>query len=205
MSANTTAAWESDPFWKEVVNVMTGGKKLRGDAYLQRLTSADLESLQLCLLLPASLEEQQKRAPKWRGGQRDGELPGIKLLSELGQAIRQVEMLRGLERQQMVEAAAKDRCGQLGLNSALTNAVVTIVGEEALRQSAQGVVDKFAVKAATVLMKREDQRFEQEKFKESLRDKLQAGLDAVAEAFKGNAEAMKLYQQARAMISRETK
>jgi DNA-binding phage protein len=42
------------------------------------------------------------------------------------------------------------------------------------------------------------------KFKESFRDKLQAGLDAVAEAFKGNTEAMSLYQQARQMISRET-
>jgi hypothetical protein len=42
------------------------------------------------------------------------------------------------------------------------------------------------------------------KFKESLRSKLEAGLDELAESFKGNAEALKLYQQARAMISRET-
>jgi hypothetical protein len=43
------------------------------------------------------------------------------------------------------------------------------------------------------------------KFKDSLRDKLQAGLEEIATAFKGNPEAMKLYQQARAMISRATK
>lgn len=43
------------------------------------------------------------------------------------------------------------------------------------------------------------------KFKESLRDKLQAGLDAVAEAFKTNPEAMNFYQRARSMIARETK
>ena len=46
---------------------------------------------------------------------------------------------------------------------------------------------------------------EQAKFKESLRSKLRLGLDAVAEAFRENPQAMTLYKQARAMIEAETK
>jgi hypothetical protein len=206
MSAKiNTAAWDSDPFWKEVVNVITGGRKLRADSYLQRLTAEELEQLQLCLSLPASLEEQQKRAPKVRGGSRDGEAPGIKLLSELGQAIRQTEMLRGLERQQVIELAAKERCGQLGLNSSLTNAVVTILGEEALRQSALGVVDKFSLKAAAVLIKREEQQFEQEKYKESMRTKLESGLAELAQHIKGDPKARAAYDAFKATIAASTK
>jgi hypothetical protein len=46
---------------------------------------------------------------------------------------------------------------------------------------------------------------EQSKFKESLRSKLRLGLDAVAEAFRENPQAMMLYEQARALIDTETK
>lgn len=45
---------------------------------------------------------------------------------------------------------------------------------------------------------------ERDRFRESIRSKLQAGLDALAEAFKSSPQAMKLYQQARAMIEEAT-
>jgi hypothetical protein len=54
-------------------------------------------------------------------------------------------------------------------------------------------------------LKDREQTFEEAKFKESLKSKLQAGLDAVAEAFKSNPEAMQFYTRARSMIEREMK
>jgi hypothetical protein len=53
-------------------------------------------------------------------------------------------------------------------------------------------------------LKKEQLAFDQARFKEGLRTKLQAGLDAVAEAFKDNVPAMELYRQARAMVNKET-
>jgi hypothetical protein len=56
---------------------------------------------------------------------------------------------------------------------------------------------------ATDLKESREQR-DWEKYQQGLKSKLQAGLDAVAEAFKGNARAMEFYQQARKMIAKET-
>ena len=156
MSATTPAAWESDPFWKEVVGVMCAGKKLRADAYLQRLSPEDLDQLRLVLSSSGTLQEQIQAAPKWRGGAKDGELPGINTLSNIGSAVRQMTMLQGLERRQLVDAATRQRCQGLGLNSQMTDAVLQVVGEEVMVQSARGVVGDFALKAAGALMKRSE-------------------------------------------------
>jgi hypothetical protein len=53
-------------------------------------------------------------------------------------------------------------------------------------------------------LKREQLELDQAKFKETLRGKLQLGLDALAEAFQGNPRAMELYQEARELIAKET-
>jgi DNA-binding phage protein len=85
-----------------------------------------------------------------------------------------------------------------------------------MQLSVQGATDPEKLKAANFLMgnvldflkiqeKAKDRAFNETKFKESLKTKLQSGLDAVAEAFKGNAEAINFYQRARSMIERETK
>lgn len=137
--------------------VLTGGKKLRSEHYLDKLPAEALEQLRLALSCSGTFAEQQKLCPPRQGGDRDGGLPGITTLGEIAQAMRQVTVLRELERRGLVEAAAKRRCGELGFNSQLTNAVVSIVGEEALKEHAAGVVDKFALKAANVLIKREGQ------------------------------------------------
>lgn len=63
---------------------------------------------------------------------------------------------------------------------------------------------KLGLATAKVNLKEKDQAFEETKFKEALRTKLQAGLDVVAEAFKKNPAAMKFYQEARELILRET-
>jgi len=55
--------------------------------------------------------------------------------------------------------------------------------------------------AQALALKREQLTLEQAKFKESLRTKLETGLDAVAEAFMGNAEAMGLFQEARKLLA----
>jgi hypothetical protein len=93
-------------------------------------------------------------------------------------------------------------------------AVIGMIGQIAFDEAtADETLDVEALTDLTKLLiaaRKEDTsaqalEFDREKFKESLRTKLEAGLDAVAAAFKGNTEAMKLYQQARAMISRETR
>ena len=168
-------AWESDPFWKEVVTVLTGGKKLRSEHYLEKLSAEDLESLRLALSCSGTLAEQQKLCPPRRGGATDGAPPTISLLSEIGAAVRQVNVLRELQVQSAVEAAARGRCQELGLDPTLTNAVVRIVGEEALDQKVKHSVGNFAISAANVLLNAEAMRTKgkQEEVKIQLRkDKL---------------------------------
>ncbi len=53
-------------------------------------------------------------------------------------------------------------------------------------------------------LKKEQLAFDRDRFKEALRTKLQSGLDAVADAFRGNTQAMDLYRQARALVDKET-
>lgn len=174
MSANpSTAAWEADPFWKDVVNILTGGKKLRSDAYLYRLTAEDLDSLRLVLFSSLPLEEQVKAAPKWRGGLKDGEPPSMALLSGLGSAIREANLMQSLERQQMLAANAKARCGSLGLDATMTDAVLTVLAEEALKRQMAGSADSFLPNAANALLTREGMKAkaELEKAKLALRER----------------------------------
>ncbi len=53
-------------------------------------------------------------------------------------------------------------------------------------------------------LQREQFDFAVAKYKETLRSKLRAGLEVLAQAFKQNPEAMKFYEQARALILKET-
>lgn len=154
----TSAAWENDSFWREVVAVLTSGKKLRGEHYLQQLSPEELEQLRSALSFAGTLKEQQQLCPRRRGGPTDGAFPNLDLLSQLSQAIRQVQTLRALSRQDLIAAATKDRCGELGLDPRLTNAVVRVVGEEALRQQAENAVGPFAISAAQVLLMAEGMR-----------------------------------------------
>jgi len=154
----TIAAWEEDSFWREVVAVLTGGKKLRGEHYLQNLSGEELEQLRSALSAPGTLSDQQKLCPARRGGKTDGELPPTSLLSPISQAVREVTTLRALQRQDIIGKATKDRCGELGIDPSLVNAVVRIVGEEALRQQAVNQVGPFAISAANVLLLAEGSR-----------------------------------------------
>jgi hypothetical protein len=117
-----------------------------------------LESLRSALSFAGTLQKQQELCPVRQGGVTDGSLPNIALLSEISQAIRQVITLRALQRQDLIGAATKDRCGELGLDPQLTNAVVRMVGEEALRQQAENQVGFFALSAANVLLTAEGMR-----------------------------------------------
>ena len=155
-TAPTPRAWEQDEFWHEAVNILTGGKKLRSEHYLDKLTASELGQLLVALSSSGTFAEQQPLCPLRRGGARDGEPPSIKTLCEISQALRQVWMLNGLERNRLVTAAAQKRCATLGLDAQLTDAVCQVVGEEALVQAAQNRVGDFSVKAAVVLMARQE-------------------------------------------------
>jgi len=151
-------AWAADKYWSEVVAVLTGGKKLRPEHYLDKLSSEDLEKLRAALGCSGSLSEQRLLCPLRRGGATDGEPPSISLLSEISQAMREVNVLREMSTQRLAEAAAKGRCAELGLDPTLTNAVVRIVGEEALDQKVKQQVGPFAISAANVLLMAEGMR-----------------------------------------------
>ncbi len=223
MSAQPTPkAWEADEFWSEVVNTITGGKRLRPDHYLDSLDASELESLRLALSASGTLAEQRVLCPPRRGGSLDGELPSVRCLSELQQAMRQTWMLRRLERQSLIESAAKKRCGELGLDSRLTDAVCTVVGEEALAQAAQNQVGEFTVKAAQVLLSRQDGQLkamaekrkvregqlkqealelEKQKYRDSVTSALDKVMDAFAEELKGNPTALALHSKYRAELA----
>jgi hypothetical protein len=69
---------------------------------------------------------------------------------------------------------------------------------------ALGYLMKPVLEFAKLQEKRAARELDETKWKESLRKKLESGLDAVADAFKANSQAMELYQQAREMISQNT-
>jgi len=82
----------------------------------------------------------------------------------------------------------------------------TVAGFFTMQTMARRDVNGFASMARIDLqsercrLKKQKLELEKKKFEESSRLKLETGLDAIAEAFKKNPEAMKLYQQAREMI-----
>ena len=157
-SPTKSAAWEEDSFWREVVNVLTGGKKLRGEHYLQNLSGDSLEQLRSALSAPGTLADQQKLCPARVGGRTDGELPPLSLLSEISQAVRQVISLRTLKIDDAISETVKARSKELGLDPEVTNAVLRTVGEETLRQRANNLVGPFAISAAQVLLMAEGSR-----------------------------------------------
>ena len=59
---------------------------------------------------------------------------------------------------------------------------------------------RLRVQAERCRIRERKLELEQLKFEESMRRKVDAGLDALAKAFKKNPEAMKLYQQARELL-----
>ena len=172
----TPRAWEDDPFWKEVVNVLTGGRKLRPEHYLDKLSAEDLEQLRSALSFSGTFAEQQKLCPPRRGGPSDGSLPDITMLSDIATAIRQVNVLRELNAQRLIEKAATARCNELGLDQSLTNAVVRVVGEEALDHKVKNKLGNFAISAANVLLMAEGMRTKgkQEEIKIELRQRAEA-------------------------------
>ena len=151
-------AYLADKFWTEVVAVLSPGKELRPEHYLVRLSAEDLQKLRAALACSGSYAERRLLCPPRTGGATDGELPPVSLLCEINQAIRQANVLREMQTQALAEAAAKGRCKELGLDPALTNAVVRIVGEEALDQKAKEQVGDFAISAAQVLLMAEGMR-----------------------------------------------
>lgn len=62
----------------------------------------------------------------------------------------------------------------------------------------------FGLRVIGIDLKDERASFDKQKYANALKSKLQLALDELAAAFKKSPEAMKLYQQARSMIERET-
>ncbi len=184
----TPRAWQTDPWWSEVVNILTAGKKLRPDHYLEGLNAEELDQLRAALSTSGSYAQQRLLCPKRRGGQTDGALPNLSTLSEIAQA-----MLR--ESQQMIAAATKTRCSARGLSADLTDAVLHAVAEEALKQRAGGVVEKFALSAASLLIKREKQS-------DARKTDQQRALEFCLDEAKGNPEVQELFKSAFAALKK---
>lgn len=191
----TPRAWQSDPYWSEVAGVLANGKKLRPDHYLEGLNAEELDQLRGALSSSGSYAEQRLLCPKRRGGPTDGALPNISTLSEIAQAMRQVAELQVLESQQMISLATQKRCEQLGLNPSVTNAVVQVLGEEVLRKRAAGVVDKFSLSAASLLIKREKQT-------DAKKSDQQRALEFCLDEAKGHPEVQELFKSAFAALKK---
>lgn len=104
------------------------------------------------------------------------------------------------ERQQIEEAQLRERHPDWDAEKLRTE----VIAASYRRVLATGDFE-LGLKAVSVDQKERSQAFEETKFKEALKSKLESGLDALAEAVKHNAEAMKLYAQIRELIARETK
>lgn len=191
----TPPAWQTDDYWKEVVAVITSGKKLRPEHYLHNLTAEELDVLRGVLSSSGSFAELRLLCPKRRGGATDGSPPNISMLSEIAEAMRQVDELRRLELQNIVEERAKSRAGALGLNEQMTKAVLRIVGEEALKQRAAGVVGKFSLSAASLLLKG-DKQFDAKKTDQ------QRALEFCLEEAKGFPDVQELFKAASAALKK---
>ena len=141
-----------------MVHNLTGGKKLRPDHYLDKLSAEDLQQLKFALSCSGSYAEQRLLCPKRQGGSLDGELPTERTIGEIAQAMRLTDVFRGLERQKLLETSAKERFNELGMDPKVTNAVLRIIGEEVLAQEAKQQVGQFAIQAGSILVSAEASR-----------------------------------------------
>jgi hypothetical protein len=190
----TPPAWQADDYWKEVVAVITCGKKLRPEHYLHNLTSEELDDLRGVLSLSGSFVELRLRCPKRRGGSTDGSPPNIGMLSEIAQAMRQVDELRQMECQNLLQERAESRASALGYNAQMTKTLLHIVAEETLKQRAAGTAGKYAYAAASLHLKAEKQfdskKTDQQRALDYCLDEAQ-GFPEVQELFKAAFAALK--------------
>ena len=187
----------TDPFWSSVLKSLGGGK-LRGDSYLAAIAEQGaeaLEKLRLALRL-RTLEESAAVAPVWPDGEFAGKPPSIGIMSKLHAAARQANALAKLDANALLVEAVQAESKRLGLgfNETELDQLCSIVTKEQIARSSVG--EEIDSRTLTALIKRSSQHLDREKFEVALKSKIKAGLDAVAEAFKGSPEAMELYQSA---------
>jgi hypothetical protein len=193
--STSSPAWQEDEYWKEVVSVITAGKKLRPEHYLQNLTADELEELRGVLSRSGSFADLRTLCPKRRGGGTDGSLPPISLLSELAQAMRQVDELRQMECQNLLEERAQSRATALGYSAQMTKTLLHIVAEETLKQRAAGIAGKYAYAAASLHLKA-DKQFEAKKTDQ------QRALEFCLEEAKGFPEVQEQFKAAFAALKK---
>jgi len=151
-------AWEGNAFWRAVVPVLTGGKRLRSSHYLEGLTAPELEQLRRALASAGSMLARQQLCPRRRGGDYDGELPDLTTLTRLTDAIR----LATAPRDDQPPGVAPD----------VTNRVLNILAQRVIDPKAEPPPGIVAVATGNLLIRSEDARA-----KIKLREQAEARLD----------------------------
>lgn len=194
--------WQADEYWNDVVAVMSNGKRVRKDAYLDMLDQAGLDALRCALALPG-LEAAAAAAPPWPAGKWTGRQPSTQLLSEIGEACRQVDCLLRMKANDVLNMAAKKEAKRLGLRftDQEMDELMAIYRQQQMARMNSGL--EVSPQAIGALLKRADQNFDRLKFQRALQTKMEAGLDEIAAAFQANPRALELYRQARALIAQE--
>ncbi len=184
---------------------------LRSDSYEQQLAKSSLEDLDnfysLIFAPGISLELKAQACPVWPPGTKyAGAKPSQAILSEVAtrwNSERTLDVVAEVGKMMEQYHAKLSRTPGAEV-SAVTDSLFAMLSQELLKSKLEG--ENLATKLKTMdrLLRKQGMDFNREKFKEGLRTKLEAGLDALAEELKHNPEAMKLYQQARKMITTET-
>ena len=161
-------AWAADPFWRDVVNTLTRGKKLRFSHYLEALTSEDLDQLRCIMSSTLSVAAQREKCPPRRHGQTAGALPSLDLVSRISMAIRRTQSLRDLQVENLVETA-RLRCQKLGVDTGLTDQVIQAVAQEVLNQKTQQQLGPQAIATGKLLLQLEAVRSKSQQEQEKIR------------------------------------
>ena len=128
------------------------------------------------------------------------------MLKRLWAAAKQADALKNLERDNLLLEAARKKAESLGLgkDEAMLDGILTVVAQEVLNKSLTGEDPKNRTAAAKLLLKRQDQKMERDKFAAAMKSKIEAGLDALFDEVKNNPEALELFGKFKSVVTKAT-
>jgi hypothetical protein len=179
--------------------------KPRPDSYEATLSQEQREDLHALLSQPdLSLAAVRLLCPKWSRGPRDGSLPSIRALSEIGARLRRERMLLDVDAtaklMEAVRSQVKLRRKELASGESIEETldlVCDVVGQEVLQKTVEGADPKNRTAALRALLKRADQKILDR------RVKLLEAQAAQAEKAKGVLEDKELSEAERAAKMRQ--
>lgn len=182
--------------------------KRTGTSYESTLSPEQLQALHAMLREDRlTYPQMSAQAPAWPDGRKPSAQVLSRIYARLKKADSQDQLITSmLDRAEQIAQIRQQLSRKIsaGDNEALTDEILHLLGESVLQATAAGRTDKEITMAINSLLTRSSQHHEREKFKEALRSKIKAGLDALAESIKGNAVAMEAFAQIQATVQEVT-